>query len=112
MKIKTKVDRRVRIHLRQRKRIAGTKERPRLSVFRSVSHIYAQVIDDMSGQTLASASSVEPSLKGSFEKAGHGGDVKGGEGVGKAVAERFSQKGIKRGFFARTAVLSTGWRSA
>ena len=67
MKIKTKVDRRVRIHLRQRKRIAGTKERPRLSVFRSVSHIYAQVIDDMSGQTLASASSIEPELKGVFD---------------------------------------------
>ena len=55
MKIKTKKDRRLRIALRQRKRIAGTPERPRLRVFRSVSHIYAQVIDDMNGQTLASA---------------------------------------------------------
>jgi large subunit ribosomal protein L18 len=61
MKIKTKNDRRVRIQLRQRKRIAGSKERPRLSVFRSVAHIYAQVIDDLSGQTLVSASTVEPS---------------------------------------------------
>ena len=60
MKIKTKNDRRVRIQLRQRKRISGTQERPRLSVFRSVSHIYAQVIDDLSGQTLVSASTVEP----------------------------------------------------
>ena len=52
MKIHTKADRRERIHLRQRKRIMGTTERPRLSVFRSVSHIYAQVIDDLSGKTL------------------------------------------------------------
>ena len=55
MKIKTKKDRRERIKLRQRKRISGTAERPRLRVFRSVSHIYAQVIDDMTGTTLASA---------------------------------------------------------
>ena len=55
MKIKTKDDRRVRIQLRQRKRISGTTARPRLSVFRSVTHIYAQVIDDLSGKTLASA---------------------------------------------------------
>ena len=64
MKIKTKNDRRVRIQLRQRKRISGTKERPRLSVFRSVTHIYAQVIDDLSGQTLVSASTVDSGLKG------------------------------------------------
>ena len=57
MKIVTKKDRRHRIALRQRKRIAGTAERPRLRVFRSVSHIYAQVIDDMSGTTIASVSS-------------------------------------------------------
>ena len=63
MKIKTYKDRRKRISLRQRKRIDGTPERPRLRVFRSVSHIYAQVIDDMSGTTLASAASTEPALK-------------------------------------------------
>ena len=68
MKIKTKDDRRVRIQLRQRKRIAGTKERPRLSVFRSVGHIYAQVIDDMSGETLVSASTIDAKLKGAFAK--------------------------------------------
>jgi large subunit ribosomal protein L18 len=108
MKIKTKVDRRVRIHLRQRKRIAGTKERPRLSVFRSVSHIYAQVIDDMSGQTLASASSVEPSLKGSFEKPMRGGNLKGAEAIGKAIAERSIEKGIKRVVFDRSGFLYHG----
>ena len=55
MKIKTKEDRRRRIQLRQRKRITGTPERPRLTVFRSVSHIYAQVVDDMKGETLVAA---------------------------------------------------------
>ena len=58
MKIKTKDDRRLRIKYRIRKRMQGTSERPRLSVFRSVSHIYVQVIDDLQGTTLASASSV------------------------------------------------------
>ena len=63
MKINTKKDRRTRIALRQRKRITGTAERPRLRVFRSVSHVYAQVIDDMSGTTIVSAASTEPALK-------------------------------------------------
>ena len=63
MKITTKDDRRQRIKLRLRKRISGTTERPRLSVFRSVSHVYAQVIDDMNGQTLVAASSLDPALK-------------------------------------------------
>src|SRR5438046_10278372 len=96
MKIVTKADRRERIHLRQRKRIMGTKERPRLSVFRSVSHIYAQVIDDMSGQTLVSASSTEPTLKGAFDKGVRGGNLKGAQAIGNAIQERSVDKGIKR----------------
>ena len=56
MQIKTKEDRRDRIKFRIRKKMAGTSDKPRLSVFRSVSHIYVQVIDDMTGQTIASAS--------------------------------------------------------
>ena len=64
MKINTKKDRRHRIKLRLRKRVNGTAERPRLSIFRSVSHIYAQVIDDATGATVVSASSVEPGVKG------------------------------------------------
>ena len=67
MKIKTTKDRRKRISLRQRKRINGTAERPRLRVFRSLSHIYAQVIDDMNGTTVASAArrrSARPSPSG------------------------------------------------
>src|ERR671912_286471 len=96
MKIQTKDDRRHRIQLRQRKRIAGTGERPRLTVFRSVTHIYAQVIDDLSGRTLVAASSVDPSLKGEFAKGVSGGNVKGAEAIGKAIAERSIEKGIKR----------------
>ena len=108
MRIKTKDDRRVRIQLRQRKRIAGTKERPRLSVFRSVTHIYAQVIDDMTGKTLVSASTVEPSLKGQFDKAVRGGNIKGAEAIGKAIAERSIDKGIKRVVFDRSGFLYHG----
>ena len=108
MKIKTKDDRRVRIQLRQRKRISGTTERPRLSVFRSVAHIYAQVIDDMSGQTLVSASTVEPSLKGAFDKTTRGGNIKGAEAIGKAIAERSIDKGIKRVVFDRGGSLYHG----
>ena len=62
MKIKTKEDRRDRIKHRLRKRIQGSEQRPRLTVYRSVSHIYVQVVDDMTGRTIASASSVESSL--------------------------------------------------
>ena len=108
MRIKTKDDRRVRIQLRQRKRISGTKERPRLSVFRSVTHIYAQVIDDLSGETLVSASTVEPSVKGALDKAAKGGNLKGAEAIGKVIAERSIEKGIKRVVFDRSGFLYHG----
>jgi large subunit ribosomal protein L18 len=108
MKIKTKDDRRVRIRLRQRKRIAGTKERPRLSVFRSLSHTYAQVIDDMSGQTLVSASSVEPTIKAAFSKDVRGGNKKGAEAIGRIIAERTIAKGVTRVVFDRNGFLYHG----
>jgi len=108
MKITTKNDRRVRIQLRQRKRIAGTKERPRLSVFRSVGHIYAQVIDDSTGETLVSASTIDPKLKGSMAKGITGGNVKGAEAIGRAIAERSIEKGIKRVVFDRSGFLYHG----
>jgi large subunit ribosomal protein L18 len=108
MKIKTKDDRRRRIQLRQRKRIAGTTERPRLSVFRSMAHIYAQVIDDMSGKTLASASSVEPAIKGAFAEKVRGSNLKGAEAIGTAIAERLIGKGIKRVVFDRSGFLYHG----
>jgi large subunit ribosomal protein L18 len=108
MKIKTTKDRRTRIALRQRKRIAGTSERPRLRVFRSVSHIYAQVIDDMSGTTLASAASTEPTLKTAFEGSTRGGNVAGAKALGKAIADRLIEKGIKRVVFDRGGFLYHG----
>ena len=108
MKITTKDDRRRRIQLRQRKRIMGTTERPRLSVFRSVSHIYAQVIDDMSGTTVASAASTEPSLKSVFAKETGGGNVAGAKALGKTIAERLKEKGIKRVVFDRGGYLYHG----
>jgi len=108
MKIKTKADRRERIHLRQRKRILGTSERPRLSVFRSVTHIYAQVIDDLSGKTLVSAASTDPKLKGAFPKEARGGNLKGAEAIGTAIAERSIEKGIKRVVFDRGGFLYHG----
>jgi large subunit ribosomal protein L18 len=108
MKIKTKDDRRLRIAMRLRKRISGTPERPRLSVFRSLSHIYAQVIDDMTGKTLVAASSVEPPLKGAFEKGIRGSNIKGAEAIGKTIAERAKEKGITRVVFDRHGFLYHG----
>src|SRR4051812_6803574 len=108
MKITTKDDRRRRIQLRQRKRIAGSAERPRLTVFRSVTHIYAQVIDDLSGKTLVAASSVEPSVKGAFEKGMSGGNLKGAEAIGTAIARRALDKGITRVVFDRSGFLYHG----
>ena len=108
MKIKTTKDRQKRISLRQRKRINGTSERPRLRVFRSVAHIYAQVIDDMSGTTLVSAASTEPSLKTLFEKTTRGGNIAGAKALGKTIAERLKEKGINRVVFDRGGYLYHG----
>ena len=108
MRIKTKEDRRDRIKLRLRKRITGTSERPRLSVFRSVTHIYAQAIDDRTGTTIASASTVEPTIKASLGDGARGGNSKGAEVIGKAIAERLKEKGITRGVFDRNGFLYHG----
>jgi large subunit ribosomal protein L18 len=108
MHITTKKDRRKRIALRQRKRIAGTAERPRLRVFRSVSHIYAQVIDDMTGQTLASAASTEPALKPTLTGSARPGNKAGAQVLGKTIAERLIAKGIKRVVFDRGGYLYHG----
>jgi large subunit ribosomal protein L18 len=108
MKITTKKERRERISLRLRKRITGTAQRPRLSVFRSVSHIYAQVIDDVHGVTLVSASSVEPSIKGKLSGAERGGNIAGAKAIGKLVAERLKEKGISRVVFDRGGFLYHG----
>ena len=108
MRIKTTQDRRKRISLRQRKRISGTPERPRLRVFRSVSHIYVQVIDDRTGTTVASASTTEPALKGGLTEDAKGGNVKGAAAVGQAIAERLKAKGITRVVFDRNGFLYHG----
>jgi large subunit ribosomal protein L18 len=108
MKISTKKDRRVRIGLRQRRRISGTTERPRLRVFRSVSHIYAQVIDDVSGTTVASAASTEPALKGELGGPARGGNTAGAQLLGRTIAERLIAKGIKRVVFDRGGFLYHG----
>ena len=86
----------------------GTTERPRLSVFRSVTHIYAQVIDDLNGKTLVAAASTDPKLKGVFAKDVRGGNLKGAEAIGKAIAERSIEKGIKRVVFDRGGFLYHG----
>jgi large subunit ribosomal protein L18 len=108
MRIKTKEDRRDRIKYRLRKRIRGVEERPRLTVYRSVAHIYVQVVDDMSGRTIAAASSVEPSVKGAFAKGTKGGNVAGAKAVGKTIAERLVEKGVKRVVFDRNGFLYHG----
>jgi large subunit ribosomal protein L18 len=108
MKINTKKDRRHRIKLRLRKRVTGTSERPRLSIFRSVSHIYAQVIDDASGVTVVSASSVEPSVKGTFGNGARSGNIAGAKAVGAVVAARLKEKGITRVVFDRGGFLYHG----
>jgi len=108
MKIKTKADRRQRISLRIRKRVAGTAERPRVSVFRSVAHIYAQAIDDATGRTLVAASTGEPSLRAAFAAGTSGGNVKGAEAVGTAIAERLLAKGITQVVYDRNGFLYHG----
>ncbi len=99
MQIKTKEDIRDRIHRRIRKRVAGTPERPRLAVFRSQSHIYAQLIDDDAGRTLCSASSLDKELKGDGAK--RGANVDSAKKVGQLIASRAKEKGIEAVVFDR-----------
>jgi len=108
MRIKTKDDRRQRIRYRIRRRVSGTVERPRLTIFRSVSHMYVQVVDDASGKTIASASTVEPSVKGALAKKASGGNVEGAKAIGKTIAERLIEKGVKRVVFDRNGFLYHG----
>jgi large subunit ribosomal protein L18 len=108
VKIETKKDRRLRVRLRQRKRFAGNAERPRLSVFRSVSHIYVQAIDDATGTTVASASSTEPAVKSQLSGETRSGNTAGAAAVGRIVAERLKEKGITRVVFDRGGFLYHG----
>ncbi len=108
MRIRTKRDRRERIRLRQRKRIHGTAERPRLAVFRSVSQIYVQVIDDRGGRTVVAAASTEPALKSVFSGTVRGGNLAGAEALGRVIAERIKERGITRVVFDRGGNLYHG----
>ena len=91
-------DLRKRIHVRIRKRLRGTPERPRLSIYRSLQHIYAQVIDDRSGKTLVSASSVDKETKKNLKG---GGNVAAAKVIGKAIAERAKSAGLSKVVFDR-----------
>ena len=108
MRVKTKKDRRNRVRLRSRKRLYGTANRPRLVVFRSLAHVYVQVIDDTVGRTIVSASSIEPGLKSTFEQKVHGGNVAGARAVGKVVAERLIASGVSEAVFDRGGFLYHG----
>jgi large subunit ribosomal protein L18 len=92
---------RQRIHKRIREKLAGTTERPRLSVYRSLNHTYAQVIDDEKGETLAAASTLALKLK-------TGGNVSAAKEIGKAIAEKATAKGIKKVVFDRGGFLYHG----
>ena len=85
-------------HRRLRKRVAGTAERPRLSVFRSLKHIYAQIIDDEAGRTILSASTLDKSFADSLK---NGGDQEAAKSVGKLIAERALANGITAVVFDR-----------
>ena len=108
MKVKTKKARRTRIRLRQRQRIHGTATRPRLSVFRSLAQISAQVINDETGRTLVAASSSEAEVKALFEDGARGGNKAGARVIGKAVAERLIKQGVKQVVFDRGGFLYHG----
>ena len=108
MRIKTKEDRRHRIKLRLRKRIAGDQDRPRLTVYRSLAHIYVQVIDDMTGKTVASAATTEAAVKTGLKGKTRGGNKAGAEIVGQTIAERLKEKGITKVVFDRNGYLYHG----
>ena len=97
-----------RIHSRIRRKLRGTAERPRLAVFRSVAHIYAQVIDDAQGATLVAATSVEKGKGIKGDKRPTGGNVSSAKEVGKLIAERAKEKGIKKVVFDRGGYLYHG----
>ena len=92
---------RQRIHNRIRAKLAGSGERPRLNVYRSLNHIYAQIIDDQKGVTIASASTLATKSK-------TGGNVAAAKEIGKAIAEKAQEKGVKKVVFDRGGFLYHG----
>jgi large subunit ribosomal protein L18 len=94
---------RTAIHARIRRKVKGNTERPRLAIYRSLNHIYAQVIDDKNGQTLVSASSTEKDLRGNT-----GGNLEAARRIGQTIAERAIAKGIENVVFDRGGYLYHG----
>ncbi|MFN3531952.1 MAG: 50S ribosomal protein L18 [Candidatus Brocadia sp.] len=94
--IKEKIRKRARRHLRIRRKVIGTGERPRLSVCRTLKHIYCQIINDIEGKTLAAASTQSPDIRAQIK---YGGNVKAAEIVGKKIAEEAKSKGITKVVF-------------
>lgn len=103
-KLDKNADRKVR-HLRVRKKVSGTAEMPRLNVYRSLNHIYAQIIDDVTGTTLVSSSTMEKSIKAEIAGKSKQDQAKA---VGVAVAKRAIEKGIEKVVFDRGGYLYTG----
>ena len=95
------------VHTRIRRKLQGSAERPRLNVYRSLNHIYVQLIDDMNGVTLVSASTVE-GKKGQKGAKKTGGNVASAKAIGKAIAERAKEKGLKKVVFDRGGYLYHG----
>src|SRR5215213_1431163 len=94
---------RTAIHARIRRKVRGSTERPRLAIYRSLNHIYAQVIDDRMGQTIVSASTTEKDLRG-----GRGGNLEAARRIGQTIAERALAKGIEQVVFDRGGYLYHG----
>ncbi len=100
----TKNEKRGHVHERIRKKMQGSAERPRLNVYRSLNHIYVQVIDDLNGKTLVSASTAE----GKKENRRTGGNVAAAKTVGKTIAERAKAKGVSKVVFDRGGYIYHG----
>ena len=100
-----KRDARLKRHKRIRKKISGTKERPRLSVFKSLKHIYAQIINDEEGVTLASACTLSPGIREQLQR---GGNIAASKIVGELIAKKALEKGIKTVVFDRGGYIYHG----
>lgn len=96
---------RLRKHIRVRKKISGTTERPRLNIFRSLNNIYAQIIDDTAGNTLVAASTLDEALKGKIKS---GGNKEAAKEVGRLIAQKAQEKGIKTVVYDRGGYLYHG----
>jgi len=96
---------RIKRHRRVRKKVSGSSERPRLCIFRSLKHIYAQVIDDREGITLVSLSTLDPEIK---KKEKYQGNIKAAKFLGSLLAKKLEEKGIKKVVFDRGGYLYHG----